>query len=451
MKTRRIKRALFVSFVTIISLTLLRSYVTYVRIIPLYGYTPKAEKPILYKENLFNGEFQTSCEKYAKENLGFMPFFVRVHNQFVYSVLSESPNTQIVYGKDGYLYDGTYISTVAGMDFIGDSAINEKLYRLSKVKDTLEKLNKKVIVMFAPNKTRFSPENIPEQILKKLKGKKNNYDYMIKAIEKTSIPYIDFNKWIISMKDTSTYALIPKKGIHWSRYASALAMDSIIEYISKMENIALPKLVIDSLVHSKNPKFYDSDLGYLLNVLWAKEEKNLIYPFFHIDSTNADKKKIRPLVIGDSFFWDIFDMGLLDKVLYNGELWYYCREIHSGSIKEEKPKKDPLGTKDLHNEINKFDLFILFQTEHNLNNFGFGFIDLAYNMFFVDGVGHKQKKIVKKVDPQKKKERIEFYKKNIYADKKWLDDIKKKAEYKKITLEHAILQDAEYLFEQENQ
>ncbi|MDR0971587.1 MAG: hypothetical protein LBM25_04295 [Bacteroidales bacterium] len=438
MKEKKIKNILFIFFVALLLVVTLQSYIPIVKLKTLRGEYQTATNPKFNSSSWFSGNYQSNFEKYTKDHLGFIPFFVRVHNQFLYSVLLQSPDHYIIYGKEAHIYD-SYSIIANNYSFIGDSAINERIYRLSKVRDTLEKLNKKVVVLLAPNKVRTFSEYIPEQLKADLLGKKTNYEQTLKALKNNSIAHIDFNEWIFKLKQTSPYAIMPKNDAHWTRYAATLATDTIIKLISKLENISLPKLIIDSLIHSKKPLFGDDDAGKVLNVFWLKNDNNLVYPIIHIDSTKADKNRIpRPLVMGDSFFWAIYDIGFLNQILRKGEFWYYCKEVFSGNIKDKKPLKDPLHTRDLHNEINRYDIFILIQTEDNLDNLGFGFIDLAYNMFFVDGIGYSR-------TDDSYQQRLKHYKRSIISDKKWLNSVKKFAKEANISIEEAILKNAEYM------
>ncbi|MDR0971580.1 MAG: hypothetical protein LBM25_04260 [Bacteroidales bacterium] len=396
------------------------------------------DRPKFNSSLWFNNQYQASFEKFAKDHLGFKPFLIRVNNQFYYSVLSTSPNDQIIYGKDAYLYERMYLEAINEETYIGDSVIDSKIYKLEKIQDTLTKLNKNLIVMFAPTKARYFPEYIPDNYIPK-NSVKTNYEEILKRISKTNIPYINFDNYLIKMKDTSKYDLMTKNGIHWTKYAYTLALDSILRFISKLNNINTPQIIIDSLIPSKTPLDYDNDIGNSINVFALEKGGNLAYPVIHIDSSKADKKKVRPLIIADSFWWVIYNLGLSNKLFDRSEFWYYFKEIYLKNSSKNYKFDDYVSNRDLKEEIKKFDLIILMQTEPNLDVFGFGFIEIVYDMFFVNGEGFNLRY-----------QRIEDIKKSIRIDPKWLNEIKRKAIEQGITLNEAINQDAVYIYENEN-
>ena len=437
MKTKVLKYIIFTLLVVILFLPLYQQLYPFVELKPLNGEYKKTIKPSLSSKDWFSGEYQTHFDKYYNDTIGFRPFFVRTYNQIYYSIFSTSGNKGIVSGKDGYLYEYNYIDAYNGLDYLGDKKIDSIFFKLEKLQDTLKKLNKNIIIIFAPSKASFYPEYIPNSFFVK-QNSKTNYQQITIKLKHTNLPYIDVNSWFIGMKDTSTYTLINRNGIHWTRYGECLVMDSITKFVNKLTDVQLPEIVCDSLVFGK-AKYTDNDIGKAMNLFWIKDDLKLAYPEIRYDNSKASKKKLRPMVIGDSFYWGMHSIGFSDRVFSEGEFWYYFHNIYPETYKDGYTIQKYVALVDLKEEIKKFDLIILLQTEPNLNKFGFGFIDRAYDMFFVSGDG---------ID--RKSDRLKYFMEIIKADKKWFNLIKEKAKKQNISIEQALHNDAVYMIEQKN-
>ena len=437
MSSKITKYILFILLVFIISLPLLQRLFPLIHLKELNGKYEMGLKPELSKESWFSCDYQKQYDKYFNDKIGFRPMLIRIHNQIYYSIFSTSASENITLGKDGYIYETNYINAYVGLDYIGDKEIKIKLDKLKKLQDTLRSLNKEIIIILAPSKASFSPEYIPDKFLIKPR-KKTNYEEIAKQISKTNLSYIDFSKWFRAMKVTSSYPLMNKNGMHWTRYGEVLAMDSLIKYVSNLTAINLPRIKYDSLIKSDYAKFTDDDIAQTMNLFYVKKDLKLVYPNVSIDSSKADKKKLRSLVIGDSFYWGMYYLGLSDKVFDRGEFWYYFNNMHPEECRNRKNIPRYVALVDLKTEVNKFDVILLFQTEPNLNNLGFGFIEKLYDSYFLSGK-----------ESENNLNRSKYYESLISADKKWLNSVKEKAKKLNVPIEVAIHNDAVYMVEQE--
>lgn len=431
-----IKYILFVLFVGILFLPLLQSIYPLFKEIPLRGEFVPAPKSKLSVEDWFNGSFQSVEEKYRPEHTGFRPFFVRIYNQINYSFLATSPNVNIVLGKDDYLFDVKHLEAYLGKDYVGDEEIGLKVVKLESVLDTLKSLNKQILVVLAPSKVRYFSEYIPERYLIQ-KETKSNYEQLAKQLSKSKVQYIDFSAWFLSQKQKSKYSLMNKFGIHWTKYGEYVAMDSLINYMSEKYNWNLPKARYRKLTLTHTPQFTDRDMIDPLNLLLQKDDLLLAYPDVYVDTTKADKKRPRILVVGDSFYWGMYYWGMCNEVFDRGEFWYYNRVVYPEIFENGKVvQREPMFT-DMRKIIDKFDVIVFFQTEQNLHDLGFSFIERLYASF-LSNINEEDKEI-----------RVKYYIELIKKDSAWLNLIKEKAKKWNKPLEEALRIDATYMLEQE--
>src|SRR4029077_2389756 len=130
-----------------------------------------------------------------------------------------------------------YIDAYEGSDFAGSRKINERLSELKFLQDTLAKLHKTLLIVFAPSKDLYRPENLPEGTRK---GDSTNYEVSIKTSKEIGLNFIDFEKCFREKKNKSQYPLYCKYGSHWSDYGACFAGDSIITMIEYLRNIKMP-------------------------------------------------------------------------------------------------------------------------------------------------------------------------------------------------------------------
>lgn len=334
------------------------------------------EEPVLSLKNYFNGEYQEKKETYFNNYFGFRKLCVRLNNQIDYSLFNKANAKRVIVGKDNYLYEENYIETYLGKHFIGHDKIAEKVKKLRKVQDTLKKLDIDLFIAIAPSKAIYYSEYIPDKYFKTEKTITNREVYL-KEFAENQINFIEFDSWFLKMKDTVKYPLFPKTGVHWSRYGEFLAIDSIINYIEYKRQVKLPKMMIDKIEISKEPKGVDNDIEKAMNLLFEIPNVEMAYPQYSVmsDSTTTPTKM---LVVGDSFYWDMFLLGFSEKLFDNGQFWYYNKRVdHSDPT---TPKT--VSELNVQKEVEKNNVVMIMITDSNLPGFAFGFIDNLYDIYF---------------------------------------------------------------------
>ena len=323
----------------------------------------------------FSGDYQLEEEKYVNETFGFRNFFIKINNQIAFSLFRKPYVNGVIIGKKDYLYEENYLKAYYGTDFIGTDSINHRMNRLKFIHDTLNKLNKTMIIIFAPGKGSFYPEYFPDDQLRKKSI--TNYEYHLERSKQLGLNCIDFQRYFIENKNKSAYPLYPKFGIHWSNYGMCLVIDSVIHYIEKKRSIDMPEAYWHDIKLGDADKT-DYDIGAGMNLLFKLPYNELAYPVIQFEE-DATKQKPSVLVISDSFFRGIHQMGIFNA-FSNSHFWYYNKEIYQ--------ETDKLFLKtsqvDLKDEIAKHDIVMLMCTDANLPKLGWGFIENTYDMFHGD-------------------------------------------------------------------
>ena len=338
----------------------------------LKGAIVQIEKKEVTLNDWFSAEYQLQYEKYLNENFGFRNAFIRFNNEISYDFFGKAKANGVTIGKQNYLFEENYIKAYFGTDFIGKDSIDNRMEKLRFIQDTLSKLNKTFILVFAAGKGTFYSEYIPED--KVIKKGLTNYKYHLKRAEELKINYIDFNHYFLKNKFKSKYPLYPQYGIHWSKYGMCLAADSIIKYIEKKRDIDMQNIYWNK-IDLEYPKDEDYDIADGMNLIFRLKSFKMGYPQIQFEK-DSTKKKPNILMISDSFYWGMFNFGI-STVFNESHFWFYNKEVYPDSFTK------PLTTEDVdvRKEIQKHDVIVVMATQATMPDLGWGFIEKAYNAY----------------------------------------------------------------------
>jgi len=222
-----------------------------------------------------------------------------------------------------------------------------------------------------PGKGSFYPEYFPDEFVKPVTDS-TNYKQYKRLLSNSNIHTLDLNNWFLEIKDTCNCVLYPQYGIHWSYYGMLMATDTIIHYIEDVCNINLPDIEIFNISRSNNLKETDYDIAEGMNLLFQMKAEEMCYAKY---KWKVEEGSIRPkvIVIADSFYWGIFNLGIATNSFSLGGFYFYNQQIYPDSF--EKPIS--VSDIDLNERINQNDVIILMTTESNLPKFSWGFVEGA--------------------------------------------------------------------------
>ncbi|PLX00938.1 MAG: hypothetical protein C0594_15015 [Marinilabiliales bacterium] len=426
MKKRKI---IILPFILVLLLPALQAITGIFSIKPLNGSFSKTEKPVLTYESWMEGDFQNNYNNFINDHLGFRSFFIRMNNQIEYSLFGKINADGIVHGKNGNFFEYDYIRTLIGDDFIGKKILDKKLRRTKYIQEIFkEKYNKDLILVFAPSKARVYNEFLPDQY-KNGSEKQSNYTFMHNRAEELNIRFIDLNEMLIRMKDTSTVPVFPECGTHWSEYTAFCVADSLLNYSESLLKHTIGDLKITQCIKTSKLQSTDYDMGKTMNLLWEMDHSEMYYPEFEIaPAKNGDKPSI--LTIGDSFYWNIFNLNLQEKLYKDHKFWLYNKRIYpdfySNSLTTEDIDKKPF--------LDKQDIIYVMITERFLFKYAWRFIDQTYNLYTYDLAPDYHYEYISDV---------------VHVDE-WFNKLIKQSKDSSVSLESLLYKEAEYIFRKKN-
>jgi len=314
---------------------------------PLKGHIESVERPVFSWKDWFNGSYQNKLDKRTQHHFGFRSVFLRLKNQIDYTLFNEINARGVIEGKQGYLYEADYIKAYLGMRYVNEAEIIKKAKKIKFLQDTLAKLDKTFIVILAAGKASFYPEYFPYK-----------YDTV------------------------QPHHLYPRRGIHWSFYGECLVADSLLKYIEHHQQVDIPDLITNRIENISPPKFSDNDLGDGMNLLFAPKPDTLSYPIIQFETVG--KTKLNALIIADSHYWGLHNLGFSSKVFDEASFWFYNNDYYTTDGAYGKV----IDLNTLQESLNK-DVIIVMATETTLDSFAWRYINILSQKMEMPGLKPK--------------------------------------------------------------
>jgi len=376
---RRVKQFLFLVLMLLLLLPNVQQHLNWPKMKNLKGAISKPKLPQWSWKNLWTGSFQDSLNTYVENNIGYRPDLVRLHNQLQYTLFDTVNAQAVVVGKDGYLFEMNYIKALYGIDFVGEEKIIADVEKTIFVDQWLRKNGKALLVVLAPGKASFFPEFVPDKYRPDT-IKPTNHDRYYELLSNSGVAVIGGNQWFAAMKDTSRYALFPKCGIHWSYYGLGLVFDSVF---TRMEHLLGRKFVdfeMNDIVVTDKLRSPDRDLWDGMNLIQKPDDYPMPYPKYVFNNPIKDSMP-SVVTVADSYYWQWFGGGYTLRSFRNDQFWYYNAQALTPDNTKARDRKHL----DLFTEVSRTDLFMILQTDANMNRYGFGLIDELYEVLIDNG------------------------------------------------------------------
>lgn len=287
-----IKRKWYLSsFLIIISLPLIQMNLNIFDTATINEKREKAQKPVFNKEEGISTYLQ-NYETYFNDNFGFRENFIKLANTVDVKIFNTSSNSNVILGKNDYLYSGEEVNDYNKTNTLSDENIEIILNKLSYFQEKLAERGIDFVFTVAPNKSTIYPEFMPYESLNK--NGISNLDKIENLIEDYSINYIDYKNLMLKNKDTLD--LYYKRDTHWNKVAATLASNEILKYFSTKYNTDFGSIIPTNI----REEHITGDLDDLLGITTSTLETTCDT---EVNITNNVLPKT--LIYMDSFFYDV--------------------------------------------------------------------------------------------------------------------------------------------------
>lgn len=335
-----------------------------IKLKPLYGDT-KTPPPLANTANWFNASFQANIENVATQHFGLRPFFIRSRNQVVMSAFAESPNPEVIMGRERYLFDRQGLDQLHAVNPSQLSFIQQQRIRLETIHARLQEQDIEFLLVIAPSKAAHLPEFAPKSEWRHF-SPNNYYAAFKKELDTASFPVLDFNAWFGELKTINPAPLFSKGGLHWSSFGAYLAADSILRFYDRDDS--LRKYWAENYNLTDDVREEDQDLYRLMNVFVPGKPLPMVYPEIEYNSRPRGQRGL--LVLGDSYYETIASLGIMDSLFRNQDSYWFYNNIVFRGHGQENPSVKSLSLKD---ELARKQLVIMLVHTTNLPLLPFDF------------------------------------------------------------------------------
>lgn len=401
----------------------------------LDGATVEVEEPALSFDNYKDGSFQRQLESYVATHFGFHEPIIRFYNQYLL-LFRKTYAADVAIGKEKWLYGknsvldhyGQLSRSYADSDAALEQKFQKDLQRLKKVQDQLAARGTHLFVLICPSKDEVYPEHLPSHGQYVKRDGLRAIDYYPRAFAENGINHINVCQWFRQIKDTVSYPLFPKRGMHWSNLACAHASDSIIRYMEHLTGINAPNIKIGPAYpdDTRNP---DDDLEQNLNLAWGMvpAEQNYYADIEVVPDSTASR--LRLITMGDSFFWNMCYTLPMDDIFETYYYWYYFNTIFYD------PNHNNVSQINLMEELDRADVVMISLSATQLYDINHGLLSQALAR-------------LSSTNPSRFDDILLSIKRQMETNEEWYESLKQKAAQKGKTLEDVMDEDARYVYGQ---
>ncbi len=281
-------------------------------------------------DEYFNGKAQAKFDRLSQQNFFGHDLWVTLHNEWDYRIWNHLNVHEVVVGEDGYLFEQSYIDNLYGIHrFAQMERLEERKENIVFTDSLLKTKSKQLVFLLMPAKSFLYPD--------KISGYKNEFvpdkhihDDFLKFAKANEIKVLNFLDYFQNHK--LGHPAFPKQGIHLSKYAETMVLDSLLSFLEAETALDLYDYEFTDIEMSQQPRGRDDDIGQVLNLInpipLTEELAYREFKFNRVDTLNTPDV----LVIGDSSFWGIYPNISNYYLFGNHEFWYRKNEMFSIDI-----------------------------------------------------------------------------------------------------------------------
>lgn len=344
--------------------------------IVLSGVTESSEKVSPTIETFNDGTYQNYVSERWENGFPGRKTLLRIRNQFLYFFAKDSPNNNVVIGKEGYLYEPNYIlfetQAYAPSDEEYFLELGSNLLALKKL---LSENNKELYVFITPSKADFYREYIPDRYMfldNEEVYSYTNYSKLLEVLNQNKICYFDSIKYIEDNNEKFQSPVFYKSGIHWSHVWGASAAAELLSYINSEGQYHLSTVEVTEAL-SDIPIAPDTDLYLSLNLLTSADEQ-----WYRDDVHVIEEGLDHPNVFcrGGSFMGQSLS-EIIRAGVFGQDVHFENNNVFSNHYSDlvSLTSSNAYDEIDLDSLLGQSDILILEVNECAINRMSFGFIE----------------------------------------------------------------------------
>lgn len=238
----------------------------------------KLEFPELSSKGKLNSSYLTDMGAWFEENFAFRQQMVSFNGKLMSDLFGVSQTSEIVTGKDGWLFTSLSLDDYRGTNQYSDRKIFNMAHNVSLMQKSAEAQGRKFIFTVPANKNSLYGEYMPYYY--KEADSASNLERLSQELLEMDINYVD----LYSLFKSSGETLYLKRDSHWNNDGAKLAYNAI------MDAGEIPHNTYSSAEKEVRCD-YVGDLADMIYPELAKPEENQYYkPVFNYEFVSEDAK-----------------------------------------------------------------------------------------------------------------------------------------------------------------
>lgn len=341
----------------------------------LNGIAMQRHAPAFSLRSLNDGTFQKSYENWFMKGNRLWPWFVMLNNQLNYEIfrqISTTYNTTVFLGKEGYLFQSMYLSSINNSGKATESEISERARDLKILQDLLKERGVPLIVVISTNMPALYPELIPNSFLDPTRNSRpEGSAKLLFELRKNKVNFIDAHSMLKALSKKSPIRFFERGGSHWNDIGSCLVVKEVFLNLTANVRKPLLKFNCDPYAMEMPPRTADRDLLGIANLLLPRRA---ISPSPYVTNRAAFIGPVyRPnlLFIGTSFNFALIDQLYGRKAIEHAMLYFYYNRRRDETGRVASLDRSRI---DWENRVFNRDAIIIEENQSRPGRIGFSFV-----------------------------------------------------------------------------
>lgn len=180
------------------------------------------------EDGKINFDFFSDFETYFSEHFAFRQQLVTADGRIKSSILGTSPNSDVIVGKNGWLYYGETVDDFLNINTLSDRAVNNIKNNLDMMNAYCQQNNAQFVFTVAPNKNSVYPENMPFNYIES--DNQGNYEKLAAALSGSGY-WCDMKETLLNA--SSSIPLYHKTDTHWNNLGAYAGHSRIMAMLGK--------------------------------------------------------------------------------------------------------------------------------------------------------------------------------------------------------------------------
>lgn len=167
------------------------------------------------EDGKINFNYFSEFETYFSEHFAFRQQLVNADGRMRSAILGTSPNSDVIVGKDGWLFYGETADDFLRINCLDGREISNIVHNLRLMEDHCKKIGAEFMFFSAPNKNSLYPEYMPFNYIPS--DNQGNYQALTAALAGEDF-YLDMKESLLSLN--SSTPLYHKTDTHWNNFGA---------------------------------------------------------------------------------------------------------------------------------------------------------------------------------------------------------------------------------------